>query len=297
MSNCAVPDYGRTARDQLSCGREKTAGSRSELSSVARLYGMSMDRATVFGEVAETYDRLRSSYPEEMYDDLLASAGLAPGSPVLETGCGTGLATIELVRRGLDVTAVDPDPRMLKVTRDRLANHAVRFIEGRFEDYDEEGLSMDLIFAAGSWHWVDSEVGLPLAASLLGDEGALATCWNLPRPEDLPRPVGLDAAYSSLAPELAEMASQVKNRNQHHRREAIATSGYFTDPESFSYRWTQTLSTAEYSELLSTHSDHRMLGPDRLTALLTAIADVMDENGGTLQLAYETVLYVFDRQT
>lgn len=210
MSNCAVPDYGRTARDQLSCGREKTAGSRSELSSVARLYGMSMDRATVFGEVAETYDRLRPSYPEEMYDDLLASAGLASGSPALEIGCGTGLATIELVRRGLDVTAVDPDPRMLKVTRDRLANHAVRFIKRRFEDYDEEGLSMDLIFAAGSWHWVDSEVGLPLAASLLGDEGALATCWNLPRPEDLPRPVGLDAAYSSLAPELAEMASQVK---------------------------------------------------------------------------------------
>lgn len=260
------------------------------------LYGVTVDRATIFGEVAETYDRRRPQYPSAMFDDLVAATCLSPRSPVLEIGCGTGLATVELVRRGLDVTAVDPDPRMLQVAQHRLAAHNARFVEGRFEDYDGDARSVGMVFAAGSWHWVDAELSLPLAASLLQDGGTLATCWNLPRPEDLPRPPGLEATYLKLAPELAAVASQVKNRTQRHRREAIATSSYFTEPKSFSYRWTQTLSTAEYCDLLSTHSDHRMLGPDRLTELLTAIADSVDLNGGTLQLAYETVLYVASRQ-
>ena len=103
---------------------------------------------------------------------------------------------------------------------------------------------------------------------------------------------GLDAAYSTFAPELAEMASQLKNRTQHHRREAIATSGYFTEPASYSYPWTQISSAGEYCDLLSTHSDHRMLGWDRLAALLTAVADLIDQNGGKLHLAYQTFLYV-----
>jgi SAM-dependent methyltransferase len=270
---------------------------RCDVADDLRLYGVSVDRATIFGEVAETYDQRRPQYPAAMFDDLVAATCLSPGSPVLEIGCGTGLATVELVGRGLDVTAVEPDPRMLQVAQRRLAAHDVRFVEGRFEDYDGEPRSVGMVFAAGSWHWVDAELSLPLAASLLQDGGYLATCWNLPRPQDLPRPPGLEATYLKLAPELAGIASQVKNRNQRHLREAIATSGYFTEPKSFSYQWTQTLSTAEYCDLLSTHSDHRMLGPDRLTELLTAVADVVDQNGGTLQLAYETVLYLASQQS
>jgi SAM-dependent methyltransferase len=251
-----------------------------------------MHRATVFGEIAATYDRSRPAYPSAMYDDLVVETGLVTDASVLEIGCGTGLATVELVRRGLDVEAIDPDSRMLQVARENLAGERVRFTEARFEDFRGPHRYWELVFAAGSWHWVDANVGLSLAASLLSDDGSLAVCWNLPRPEDRPRPPGLDAAYQALAPELADVASQVKNRTQEHRYEAIAASELFSEPTPFSYQWTQTLSTAQYCDLLSTHSDHRMLGPQRLTTLLAAVREAIDHSGGIIRLGYETVLYV-----
>lgn len=253
---------------------------------------MGMDRATVFGEVAETYDRLRPNYPTDMFDDLITEARLLAGSRVLEIGCGTGLATAGLVRHGLDVSAIDPDPRMLNIAREHFANSGIRFIEGRFEDYSDGPASFELVFAAGSWHWVDHEAALPLAASLLDPDGSLAVCWNLPRPQSSPRPSGLDAVYRELVPELADVASQVRNGTQEHRRAAIARSDRFDEPVPFEYRWTRTLSTSRYCDLLSTHSDHRMLRPDRLTRLLAAVSEVIDDIGGAIDLAYETVMYV-----
>ncbi len=50
--------------------------------------------------------------------DLLA-ADRAPGRPgrVLDAGCGTGRTTIEIARRGHEVTGVDLDPSMLAEAR------------------------------------------------------------------------------------------------------------------------------------------------------------------------------------
>ena len=252
-----------------------------------------MDRATVFGEVADTYDRLRPRYPDAMFEDLMATAGLTSGAAVLEIGAGTGIATEGLLDRGLEVTVVEPDPRMLVIARRRLAARRFRIVEGRFEDV--ESGSFDVVFAAGSWHWVDPEKGIPRAAGLLASGGSLALAWNLPRPETLPRPAGLDKAYRANAPELAEAASQVRNRRQDHRRHAVVASKLFREPTDFHYRWTRTLATQEYCNLLATHSDHRMLGPERLQRLLSAVAGRVDAHGGTIELAYETVMYVARR--
>ena len=253
-----------------------------------------VDRATVFGEVAETYDRMRPDYPGEMFDDLAREGRLVEGSSVLEVGCGTGIATRDLVDRGYQVTAVDPDSRMLDVARRRFAGGEVRFIEGRFEAGRVRG-DFDLVFAAGSWHWLDADTALARAAAVLARSGVLAVCWNLPRPDDSARPSGLDEAYRAHAPELLGVASQTRNRTQEHRRAAIASSRWFQDPLSMSYPWSRSLRAEEYCDLLSTHSDHVMLGPARLSRLLDAVGRVIDDAGGRLELRYETVLYVAHR--
>ena len=248
-------------------------------------------RATVFGEVAETYDRMRPSYPDEMFEDLFETAGIGPGSTVLESGCGTGIATAALVERGLRVTAMDPDPRMLEVARRRLGGSDVRFVEGRFEEAPDLG-PFDLVFAASSWHWVDPEAGFARAAELLETRGALAVCWNLARPQESDLPEGIEAAYRAHAPELAEKASQRRDVSAESRRKRIAESSLFEEPVAFSYRSSRSLGAQEYCDLLSTHSDHVILGPDRLARLLDAVRQAVEEAGGTLELQYETVMYV-----
>ena len=76
---------------------------------------------TLFDGVAERYDAARPRYPRVVVDDLVALAGLESGSRVLEIGCGTGQLTVDLARRGLDVTAVELGPALAEVARRNLA--------------------------------------------------------------------------------------------------------------------------------------------------------------------------------
>ncbi len=77
----------------------------------------------------ESYDRVAVDYHNHFHDGfadkpvelsaLSLFASVVDG-PVLEVGCGTGLATRELVRLGLDVSGVDLSPGMLAVARSSL---------------------------------------------------------------------------------------------------------------------------------------------------------------------------------
>ncbi|WP_164385213.1 methyltransferase domain-containing protein [Streptomyces sp. OM5714] len=57
---------------------------------------------------------------------------LAPGSTVVDVGCGAGRAVAELAGRGVHAVGVDPDPRMLGAARERWS--AAEFREAGAED-------------------------------------------------------------------------------------------------------------------------------------------------------------------
>lgn len=70
--------------------------------------GKTDDGASLFGAVAEDYDRYRPELPEAVLDWLLPSGCRV----ALDLGAGTGSATRVLARRAPQVIAVEPDPRM-----------------------------------------------------------------------------------------------------------------------------------------------------------------------------------------
>ena len=51
-----------------------------------------------------------------------------------------------------------------------------------------------------------------------------------------------------------------------------------------------------YLGLLSTHSDHIVLSPERLECVLKGLGEVIERFGGSLELHYSTVLYVARKQ-
>ena len=78
---------------------------------------MTLDARERFSGLAGLYDRHRPSYPAALLDWIVTSAGLAPGDPVADIGCGTGIATRLLAERGFDVVGVDPNQAMLAEAR------------------------------------------------------------------------------------------------------------------------------------------------------------------------------------
>ena len=99
-------------------------------------------RAKSFGAVATTYDRVRPGYPPDGVSWLLEETRgrrtrrRSARRRVLDLGAGTGALTRDLVARGLDVIAVEPDPNMRAVLETRVPGADVR--AGSAEDLPVE---------------------------------------------------------------------------------------------------------------------------------------------------------------
>jgi SAM-dependent methyltransferase len=243
---------------------------------------LSREQRLVFGEVAEDYARERPSYPEALVDDVVALAG---GRDALEVGAGTGKATAAFAARGLRVTALEPSPEMAAVGR-RLVPAAEWVVSG-IEELSSSA-RFDLVYAAQSWHWVDPERGFARAHALLRPGGLLALFWNRGQDGSGELRRDLDAVYERLAPELRGGGA---GRGVDYAA-ALRASGLFTGVEERAYRWSDRRSASSYVRLLGTHSNHRMLPPDRRAALQDAVARAIEAHGGTIEIAYVTELYL-----
>jgi SAM-dependent methyltransferase len=165
----------------------------------ARVYGM------FFNDVAGEYDRHRPTYPDRLIDRACESAGIEPGAPVLEIGCGTGQLTRSLLARGLRVTAIEPGVRLIARARDQLAGGGeVQFVNARLEDAALPPAHFRAVFSASAMHWIDPDVGWRRVADALPDGGTLAlvSYFGLQEPRSAGDQHALRAAMARIAPEL-----------------------------------------------------------------------------------------------
>jgi SAM-dependent methyltransferase len=81
----------------------------------------------------------RNTLPE--VDFLLEHLRLCPGMRLLDVGCGTGRHSVELARRGLEVTGIDLSAAMLAQAHKAAASAGVscRFVEADAARYRPEG--------------------------------------------------------------------------------------------------------------------------------------------------------------
>lgn len=242
-------------------------------------------RARSFGQVAELYDQRRPGYPDELYADVL---GLAGGGRVLEAGAGTGRATLALARRGASVVAVEPDPAMAAIARQRTQGLAVQVQESAFEDYTVAAGSFDLVVAAQAWHWVDPHRGPAVAARALRRGGALCVWWN--RPRELAGPVW-DAVHDAYAEHAPALDDREQLRHLPQQEDEVEPAPGFTPWSIRSYDWTAGYDADSYSGLVQTHSNHLLLPAPQRERLAQAIRDAITQvGGGQLTYHYRAVL-------
>lgn len=252
-------------------------------------------RSQSFGAVVDAYDRYRPSYPPELVDAVAGRLSL--GARVVDVGCGTGRATVELARRGLRVTGVEPDEVMAARCRSNCAEYpAVDVIATTFEDWDGPLGSFDGVTAGQSWHWIDEDVGTAKAAAVLRPGGILALFWNTPWSEGTDRFTDLQEIYQRLAPGLAEpsvvLGRATRAGDQHDR---LAANSTFGSPERAVWEWVQDYSTEEYVGLLRSYSDHSTLPEENRRRLLDAVAAFIDHDGGVLRYGYRSELVMATR--
>jgi SAM-dependent methyltransferase len=245
-------------------------------------------RAT-FEEVPELYERARPLYPRELFDDLVAYAGLEAGSRVLEIGCGTGQATLPLAERGLEVVCVELGAGLAAVARRNLAAFPrVQVVHAVFEEWEAEEASFDAAVAFTAFHWVDPEARYAKPARLLWPGGTLAVAET-----DHVQVEGGDPFWAEVQADYDAVVPSEDNRPPPRPEEVddlraeLEGTGLFGDVEVRRYLDDVTYSADEYVAVLDTYSPNRAMEPARRERLFDLIRRRVEEQpGGRVRKTY-----------
>ena len=257
---------------------------------------LALDRSRMFGQQAEAYDRFRPSYPDAVIDELL---GPVPTSlDVLDVGCGTGIASRQIARRGANVLGVELAPRMAAIAR----GHGVDVEVAAFEAWDPAGRTFDRVTSAQAWHWLDLPIATARAASVLRPGGKLCLIWNAGcQPDDLAD--ALEEVYARVVPPgghrlfrgyAANRSSDVKT-GLVSEIDAISAVPDFGTPTDKWFPWTRTYQRDEWLDQLISRSDHTALEPAVRDRLFNGIGLAIDDHGGSFVMNFETVLITATR--
>ncbi|HKE20052.1 MAG TPA: methyltransferase domain-containing protein [Kofleriaceae bacterium] len=246
-------------------------------------------RRVSFDSTADRYDAARPSYPEALFDDLIALARIRADAVVLEVGAGTGKATLPLARRGIEVIAIEPSANMAAVLRAKVDGLRVAIAGTTFEAYRADRAA-DVVLSAQAFHWVDPSVRYVKAADVLAPGGALALLRNDKGELDPGLASDLAGAYAE------HFADGPGPHSARHERSQIAAeidaSGRFGAVTVRTYPWSATYSAADYIRLLETYSDHAVLKPSRSQPLYRAIARAIERRGGSITIPYVAALHL-----
>jgi len=227
-----------------------------------------------FDRVAPLYDRIRPGYPHALFDDLAELAGIGPGCRVLEIGCGTGQATIELARRGCDVLAIELGARLAAVAAERLAGTSVRIEVADFDRWTATERGFDVVFAATAFHWLDPATKFDRTAGLLRPGGVLATVAS----EHIAGGTAqffrdVQVCYKRYYPDTPPHLTLQPAANIRFDREVGDRYG---PPVFRRHEWTVDYRTSEYLDLLRTFSPTLALPPPTRDGLLRDIGALID---------------------
>ena len=275
-------------------GRLTAVGTSDERDRLAR--PLARERSRLFDQQAEAYDRFRPSYPDAVIDELLGP--VPSGLDVLDVGCGTGIASRQIAKRGAKVVGVELAPRMAEIAR----GHGVDVETGAFEGWDAAGRTFDRVTSAQAWHWLDLPIATAKAASVLRPGGSLCLIWNAgSHPDDLAD--ALEEVYASVVPDVghrlyrgyaANRSSDVKE-GLDPEIDAISAVPDFGAPTEKWFPWTRAYQRDEWLDQLVSRSDHAALEPAIRERLIGAIGAAIDDHGGSFVMNFETVLITATR--
>jgi SAM-dependent methyltransferase len=227
-------------------------------------------RADSFGAAARIYDARRPRYPEQLIDDLLRQGA----QMVLDVGAGTGIASEQLIAKGVDVLAIEPDPRMAAIAKDK----GIPIEIGTFESWDPAERRFDLVVFGSSFHWVNPDIALPKAHRLLSGGGRLALMWNRLFPTH-PTHTEFAEIYRNYMDASSPLVDPSSNGLVETDRlvAAIAAAEFTVEVRTYSRR--DHYSTADWLDLAFTYSNHLILAAEKGAELRARLAERIGSKG------------------
>jgi SAM-dependent methyltransferase len=120
-----------------------------------------MSPADLYLGAADYYARYRPPYPHELFETLRNEAGVDGSGRLLDLGCGTGEIAVPMSPHFREIWAVDQQPEMIELGRERAASAGasnIRWILRTAETVEAASLSFQLVTVGAAFHWMDREL-------------------------------------------------------------------------------------------------------------------------------------------
>jgi SAM-dependent methyltransferase len=234
-----------------------------------------------FNEAAEIYDKVRPSYPTDLFDDLLQ---MLPSQPeIVEVGPGTGQATKDLLARGASVLAIEIGPEMAAKLRSNLFSDRLRIEVGDFEVMEIKAGEADAVFSATAYHWITQEAQTDRPAAILRPGGLVAVVDLIQ--VDSPDDAGFFAAgqpiYERYGQGHTGPPAPPRGSVDPAIRAVLDADRRFDSVAVRRYDWNQTYSATDYRNLMLSYSGTQMMEEPARAGLLDELESLIrTEFGG-----------------
>jgi len=139
-------------------------------------------RPDLYRGTAEYYDRFRPPYPAELIDDLASRTGADGSGRLLDLACGPGPICFALRPWFAEVWAVDQEPDMIRLVRQKAAALASpprwEFSIAAAETLAAPAESIDLVTIGNAFHRLPRDVVAAEVLRWLRPGGHLALLWG-----------------------------------------------------------------------------------------------------------------------
>lgn len=247
-----------------------------------------------FDTVADKYEKLRPGYTDELYRTLFNYINIDSSSNVVEIGIGGGQATLPVLEKECNLTAVEYGENFSKLCRKKFGGfEKFSVITEKFENVSFTGLQYDLVYSASAFHWIPEDIGYPKVYSMLKSGGAFARFASHPY-HDKGNPVlsaEIDKLYSKYYYQY--YGKDIKQEKEYSEEQAvqrarIASKYGFVDIKHAMFYRTRTFSAKEYVELLGTYSDHIAIEENIRMEFFSEIEEAINKHGGLFTI-YDTI--------
>ncbi len=212
-----------------------------------------------FNEAAAIYDRVRPSYPAELFDALLQ---MLPSQPeIVEVGPGTGQATKDLLARGASVLAIEIGPAMATRLRSNLPSDRLSVVVADFEVVDIPADAADAVFSATAYHWISRKAQTDRPAAILRSGGVLAIVdlIQVDSPDDAGFFAAAQPIYERYGQRHTAAPAPTRGNVDPAIRAVLETDRRFDSVTVRRYDWNQTYSAPEYRNLMLSYSVTQMM--------------------------------------
>ena len=238
-----------------------------------------MLRGSSFGAAADAYAEHRPGYAEAAVRWALEPVWARRPLRVIDLGAGTGKLTATLIRLGAEVTAVEPDPKMLAVLQrdlEEVASAQVR--PGHAEEIPVPDGAADAVVAGQAMHWFDMDRALPEIARVLSPGGVLAGLWNV----DDDR-VDWVAELARISKHNSSVTLLRWREGTPDRQERLLTEGseFFGEAQIGEFEHGHARTADSLVAMIATHSRFLVMDETERTRLLAQVRDFLDDQPET----------------